>query len=619
MRAIDSDIPAAEVKEILQTTGTVTPVCQTNRAGERINQCPPDEIEHWIVMNADAAVRELLDRRGISIPEGTTVVVEEAETESQTVVMPVSAGSPTTDRDALAALYNATSGQQWRETTNWLSNAPMNQWHGVATDTTGRVTSLRLSNNWISGELPPELGNLSRLKILSLTGNPLMGAIPEELGRLVNLEYLNLQSNQLTGGIPSKFGNLSNLESLNLSVNELSGGIPSELGNLSNLESLNLIGNQLRGGIPPKMGNLTGLESVLIGNNLLNGEIPPQLGNLVNLRHLDLSNNQFNGKLPAELNELWKLSRLVLKDNQFTGCLPYKLEVVPSTDSHGLGLPYCEDTVPALSLASDADRDALGAIYHAANGGSWENNRNWNWGTDAPISRWAGVYTNSSGRVIALKYSVVGVSRWQYDHRGGRIRVGTGQVSEQLRRLTSLQALDLSVGGPVASAAIPSTLGQLTNLRELRIAGGSVGAPTMTELGNLTNLESLHFSGGSFSNLPAEFGNLSNLRELHISGSYIGGPIPAELGNLVNLKELHLRGERLSSGIPPELGNLVNLESLTLGGEGLTGGIPEELGNLRSLRNLSFGINELSGCLPMTFEWLPHSHFEQLGLPFCAP
>ena len=41
------------------------------------------------------------------------------------------------DRDALVALYNATDGANWKNSENWLSDAPIGEWHGVTTDTNG--------------------------------------------------------------------------------------------------------------------------------------------------------------------------------------------------------------------------------------------------------------------------------------------------------------------------------------------------------------------------------------------------------------------------------------------------------------------------------------------------
>ena len=65
------------------------------------------------------------------------------------------------DRAALVALYNATDGANWRNNGNWLSNAPMGEWHGVTTNSDGRGTHLDLPYNQLTGGIPAELGSLT--------------------------------------------------------------------------------------------------------------------------------------------------------------------------------------------------------------------------------------------------------------------------------------------------------------------------------------------------------------------------------------------------------------------------------------------------------------------------
>ena len=62
-----------------------------------------------------------------------------------------------------AALYNATNGSSWQDDTNWLSNRPLGEWHGVSTDADGRVADLRLDGKQLSGSILAELGNLDNL------------------------------------------------------------------------------------------------------------------------------------------------------------------------------------------------------------------------------------------------------------------------------------------------------------------------------------------------------------------------------------------------------------------------------------------------------------------------
>ena len=91
---------------------------------------------------------------------------------------------PVTDRAALEAFYDATGGPRWTRRTNWKTSAPLDDWYGVKTDSSGRVTELGLSRNNLSGMLPSALGNLTRLKRLYLSYNTLSGTLPESLTNL---------------------------------------------------------------------------------------------------------------------------------------------------------------------------------------------------------------------------------------------------------------------------------------------------------------------------------------------------------------------------------------------------------------------------------------------------
>ncbi len=76
--------------------------------------------------------------------------------------------TPASDRAALVALYRDTDGPNWKQNGGWLSEAPTGQWFGVTTNGNGRVIELDLDANWLDGEIPPELGELSYLRTLSL-------------------------------------------------------------------------------------------------------------------------------------------------------------------------------------------------------------------------------------------------------------------------------------------------------------------------------------------------------------------------------------------------------------------------------------------------------------------
>ncbi len=243
------------------------------------------------------------------------------------------------ERAALIALYNATDGDNWTNNTNW-KQMPLESdgfgaygtegnWYGVSVESDA-VIQLNLDYNQLSGTIPAEIRNLSKLKTLWLQDNQLSGSIPSELGNLSNLETLLLSINQLSGSIPAGLGDLSNLIELQLNSNQLSGSIPSELGNLSNLETLCFEGNQLSGSIPSELGNLPNLTALDLAYNELSGNIPGELGNLSNLKSLLLHLNQLSGSIPSELGNLSNLVYLVLGYNQLSGSIPSELGDLPN-------------------------------------------------------------------------------------------------------------------------------------------------------------------------------------------------------------------------------------------------------------------------------------------------
>ena len=265
--------------------------------------------------------------------------------------------SPETDREALVALYNATGGPNWESHDNWLSSAPVGEWHGVSVDAEWRVVELLLGDNQLSGALPPELGDLANLRELGLWSNQLSGEIPPELGNLANLTGLYLGINQLSGEIPPELGNFANLAVLGLYDNQLSGCISDYLSSLSfavdlpvctppdhlgDKEALVAVYNATGG--PNWNSNDNWLSSapvgewhgvsvdaegrvveLLLGRNQLSGALPPELGNLASLLALDLGDNQLSGALPPELGDLANLRELGLWSNQLSGEIPPEL------------------------------------------------------------------------------------------------------------------------------------------------------------------------------------------------------------------------------------------------------------------------------------------------------
>lgn len=165
---------------------------------------------------------------------------------------------------------------------------------------------LILSQNQLSGNIPRELGHLSKLKRLNLYGNNLTGKIPPELGHPPEFYWLFLDRNNLQGEIPPELGRLKSLQRLSLGKNQLSGQIPTSLSHLKQLKWLNLCQNQLTGTIPEELGNMRNLRWLHLDGNHLSGSIPKALEDLVWLTALDLSHNRFTS-IPASMPKCCRL------------------------------------------------------------------------------------------------------------------------------------------------------------------------------------------------------------------------------------------------------------------------------------------------------------------------
>lgn len=89
--------------------------------------------------------------------------------------------------------------------------------------------------------------------VLQLCHNQLTGNIPKQMGSLTRLSVLALQYNRLNGSIPASLENLKKLKRLDLSFNGFSGRIPAGLANISQLDFLDVQNNSLFGFVPPGM------------------------------------------------------------------------------------------------------------------------------------------------------------------------------------------------------------------------------------------------------------------------------------------------------------------------------------------------------------------------------
>ena len=266
----------------------------------------------------------------------------------------------------LVAFYYSTGGDNWHDNTNWGSSRQTSSWYGVSNRGSRNprlVTQLKLPENNLTGEIPPELGSLGSLRVLDLRGNNLTGEIPADLANLNGLIALLLSGNKFIGCIPADLASVSinDLSALDLpfcgdealppqEVNPallalynstggdnwynntrwftnaplgkwfgLSGGAFGGSDGPQLVTGIQLPENNLTGEIPPELGNLGFMQALDLSGNNLTGEIPSELGGIPLLHHLDLANNGLPGEIPPELAGIRGLQVLDLSGNNLTG------------------------------------------------------------------------------------------------------------------------------------------------------------------------------------------------------------------------------------------------------------------------------------------------------------
>ncbi|KAL4591602.1 hypothetical protein LXL04_004571 [Taraxacum kok-saghyz] len=129
----------------------------------------------------------------------------------------------------------------------------------------GLLTSIDLSSNNLTGQIPYEITNLYDLIVLDLSKNTLFGEIPLTIGEMRNLLTLDLSRNRFSGWIPSTLSQMSLLNYLDISFNNLSGRIPSST-QLQSFEPSRYDGNVGLCG-PPLTKNCRGNEESKISKS----------------------------------------------------------------------------------------------------------------------------------------------------------------------------------------------------------------------------------------------------------------------------------------------------------------------------------------------------------------
>ncbi|KAH6755842.1 hypothetical protein C2S53_007957 [Perilla frutescens var. hirtella] len=505
-------------------------------------------------------------------------------------------------------------------------------WDGVECDDGGRVISLQLDDESISGGIDDSSSSLFRLRYrqkLNLAYNHFdyTQSIPSGIRRLTHLRHLNLSDAGFGGHVPIEVSLLRRLVVLDISSNYMlkveHPNLKMLIQNLTMLRELYLDDVDISAGggrvewCQAISSSLTHLRILSLRSCGLTGPFHASLLQLHSLSVLQLDWNNFSTIIPDFFTNLSSLTTLSLFGCSLQGVLPKMILQIPTLQELDLsGNPLLGGTIPQSSNQLVLSKNQFcGQVNHLP------------------------ILNNSYMQFLDLSSNQLG-----------------GPIPHSFFQLQSLRILDLSDNlfnglpnltthhGLSYNLSIKASSMFDLDLSNNRIAGyipswiweiGNRTLDTLNLSSNLlvylqkpyhipTSLYSLDLHSnqlrGELPPLPIEicyvdysnnnfdktipysiFRNLTSIRFLSLANNSLSGSIPTPLCNATSLRVLNLSFNMLSNDIAPCLLEDVineNLQVLSLRGNNLDGVIPDQFSVNCSLRTLDLSRNKLGRKIP---------------------
>jgi Leucine-rich repeat (LRR) protein len=161
--------------------------------------------------------------------------------------------------------------------------------------------------NNMSGTISPSIGNLTELTRLEINGVE------------STKEYVDI-----SGSIPAELWNCTKIYRLQIKFTKVTGDIPAGIEKMDSLSEINFQGTKLACELPAELFELPSLEKAYLHQSDFKGKVPSTIVGKSNLRRLYLQDNKLESPLPfANINN--PSAKIKLTGNYFTidDVLPY--------------------------------------------------------------------------------------------------------------------------------------------------------------------------------------------------------------------------------------------------------------------------------------------------------
>ncbi|CAI8613509.1 unnamed protein product [Vicia faba] len=430
---------------------------------------------------------------------------------------------------------------------------------------------LKLSHNFLTGEIPPQFGKCRNLRTLLVDGNILEGKMPLEIGLAVELRVLDVSRNSLTGRIPKLLVlSLSSLEILWAPRANLGGRLPVEWTDSScSLRILNLAENYVTGVVPASLGMCRNLTFLDLSSNNLAGYLALDQLRVSCMMYFNVSRNNISGVLPDFRKETCPSSNAfaalehVFLESEGLNDKYYNVRVLRFQENAFVGLGFEETSVVIHDFSWNSFVGSLPLFIIGDN--HFTANRNVSYMLSLNNNKFHGTLPYQLvSNCNELKTLSVNISVNQL----------YGQISQALF-LNCQQLIDFDAAYNQIDGSIVPDIGHLALLRRLDLTENKLSGALLNQLGNL-----------------------QNMKWLLLGGNNLTGEIPYQLGRLTSLVVLNLSHNSLIGTIPETLSNTTSLETMLLDHNNLSGEIPLYVAAFSNLVQLDVSFNNLSGHIP---------------------